>query len=81
MGWGLGRNGEVVVASSPRTLVQPGLEHTSPSEISDDWLEKFNKAAADREMPYHQRPFDALLLPGPRSANAALSSVRIFSGR
>lgn len=25
------------------------------------WLEKFNKAAADKEMPYHQRPFHALL--------------------
>ncbi len=61
MGWGLDRQGEVVMASSPRSLVQPTLEHTSPSEIPEDWLEKFNEAAAEREMPYHQRSFHALL--------------------
>jgi hypothetical protein len=62
MGWGLDRQGEVVRASQPRSLVEPNLVHTCSSEVPEAWLEKFNQGAAAAEMPYHQRPSHALLV-------------------
>lgn len=61
MGWGLSAAGEVVIASEPRELADPALEHTCASGIPEAWLAKFNEQAAADEMPYHQRPYHALL--------------------
>jgi hypothetical protein len=59
-GWGLDRNGEVVRASQSPLLVDRTVG--ASVAIPEDWLERFNQQAAINEMPYHQRPFHALLI-------------------
>ncbi len=61
IGWGLDRHGEVVPASQPQSLAERILVSTCSSEITEEWLQKFNESAAAAEMLYHQRPFHALL--------------------
>lgn len=64
MGWGLNEAGEVVMATQRKAYPDNDIfnvEDTSPAEITEPWLEQINSRFGREAMPYHQRPFHALL--------------------
>lgn len=64
IGWGLTQTGELVTATQRKAhpdTYEFNVEDTSAAEITEQWLEQTNSRFSREAMPYHQRPFHALL--------------------